>query len=529
MRFFCKIIFMKINKYLQTAFVLLCCTLLLTVRPAHGTHPPYYLEKRAFYDSLSIVMNKYIVPVENWLLLGGTLYGVQSYVKADNFAIRHEESKIEVTVKEREPILFLKEQIDFNAIELIESLSTVFDMIFQEFPALEKKSITNAAIAGMVATLDPNSYFIEPEDLQRLQNQNRGTYEGIGLEITTKNGVITVVSPYEGTPAFRKGLLPNDRIIAVNDEPTTGLRIIEVSEKIRGKKGEAVTLTIERDGWDGPRDITLIKDTISHKTLKSFELEPGFGYIRIINFLGSTLNDFNSTLEKLEEFVPLEGLVIDLRYTPGGLLNQSLSIADYFLTSGILTQSQGRIKSNDKIFYAQPESSSSIYPLVVLVNEGSASGSEIVASALRANKRAIIVGEKTYGKGLVQTVYPVTTGGAIRLTTSMLLTPDGSKIQDVGITPDLSVNPILLDYEKAAKNVPGFFERLEVGATRDDPSVELCLDILKLALLHQNRAGANFSEISDEEKIQRVFNGLLKAVEEVTPQTKIPTFEQNSF
>ncbi|MBW2522308.1 MAG: hypothetical protein JRD64_06345, partial [Deltaproteobacteria bacterium] len=232
---------------------------------------------------------------------------------------------------------------------------------------------------------------------------------------------------------------------------------------------------------------------------------------------------------KLEEFVPLEGLVIDLRYTPGGLLNQSLSIADYFLTSGILTQSQGRIKSNDKIFYAQPESSSSIYPIVVLVNEGSASGSEIVASALRANKRAIIVGEKTYGKGLVQTVYPVTTGGAIRLTTSMLLTPDGSKIQDVGITPDLSVNPILLDYEKAAKNVPGFFERLEVGATRDDPSVELCLDILKLALLHQNRAGANFSEISDEEKIERVFNGLLKAVEEVTPQTKIPTFEQNSF
>jgi carboxyl-terminal processing protease len=517
---------MSLKKKPVFAFLLLCCVGLFTARPSHGTHPAHYPEKRIFYDSLSIVMNKYIVPVENWLLFEGALYGFQSHVGAADFILNSQKGRVEIVANDIEPVFFLKKKIDFNAIELIDSISAVIDMIFELFPEKDKKTLINAAISGMVATLDPNSYYIEPEDFQRIRAQNRGIYEGIGLEITTRNGTVSVVSPYEGTPAFRKGLLPNDRIIGVNGELTKGMHIFEVSEKIRGKKGESVTLTIERDGWDGPRDIILIKDTISHRTLKSFELEPGFGYIRIINFLGSTYNDFSLALAKLQEIAPLEGLVIDLRYTPGGLLDQSLSIADYFLNKGILSRTQSRIQSDDKIFYAQPEGVTINYPIIALVNEGSASGSEIVASALRDNYRAIILGAKTYGKGLVQTVFPIATGGAIRLTTSMLLTPDGAKIQDIGITPDLTINPVLLDYEVGTKNTPGSLERLEVGATKDDPSLELCLDILKLSLLAQDTSGDDLPEgLSEEQKIARKhFNRLLKAVDEVNPRTKIPTF-----
>lgn len=523
---FCKNTFKSLKRTSLFAFLLLCCVLVFQTGPAHGSNPAYYKEKRTFYDSLSIVMNKYIVPVENWLLFEGTLYGLQSHVGKTDFILKSEKGQVQVAFRDSEPILFLKEKIDFNAIELIDSISAVIDKVFELFPEKDKKDLINAAIAGMVATLDPNSYYIEPEDLQRLRDQNRGIYEGVGLEITTRNEIVSVVSPYEGTPAFRKGILPNDRIIAVNGELTQGMRIIEVSEKIRGKKGEPVTLTIARDSWDGPRDITLIKDTISHRTLKSFELEPGFGYIRIINFLGSTHRDFSLALAKLEELAPLEGLVIDMRYTPGGLLNQSLSIADYFLSRGVLSRAQSRIKSEDKIFYAKPESVTINYPIIILVNEGSASGSEIVASALRENYRAIIVGAKTYGKGLVQTVFPVATGGAIRLTTSMLLTPDGDKIQDLGITPDLVVNPALLDYEQSTKNTPELLARLEAGATKDDPSVELCLDILKLSLLMQDTSNDDMPEgLSEEQKISRKhFNRLLKAVAEVSPRITIPTF-----
>jgi carboxyl-terminal processing protease len=516
---------MTTKKNIHIIFFLFFCLLVVGLRPANGAHPDHYPEKRAFYDSLSLVMNKYIVPVESWLLFEGSLQGFQSLLGAVDFRLNSKNDQIELFIKDTPPINFSKEKIDYNAIELIESLSKVFDTVFAKFPDISKTRIINAAITGMVATLEPNSYFIEPEDLERLQDQNRGVYEGVGLEITTRNGIITVVSPYEGTPAFRQGLLPNDRILAVDGEPTKGLRIMEVSEKIRGGKGKPVTLTIERQGWDSPRDFVLIKETISHRTLKFFELEPGVGYIRIINFLGSTYGDFAAAMKELVKLSPLEGLVLDLRYTPGGLLNQSLGIADYFLTSGMIARTEGRIKSGDKTFYARPETLPVDYPIVVLVNKGSASGSEIVAAALRANQRAIIVGERTFGKGLVQTVYPVPTGGAIRLTTSMLLTPDGSKIQDNGIIPDLTINPALLDYEKSETNESKFLKKLELGATKDDPSIQLCLDILRLSLLLQDTPEEELEGLTDEQAaVKKRFNGLSKAVKEIAPRMKIPTF-----
>ena len=324
--------------------------------------PRHYQEKRIFYDALSIVLNKYITPVGNWSLLEGSIKGLL-ILGDEKLVLKSDAEQIQVTIADQETIQFNKDEIDHNAIALVDSMSTIFDALFEQFPQLDTTKVIHAAITGMIATLEPNSYFIEPEDLKRLQAQNKGVFGGIGLEITIRNGQIYVVSPYEGTPAFQAGLLPRDQIVAVDERPTSGLRMIEVSERIRGKKGTKVTLSIMRDGWDTPRHITLVRDTISHRTIKSFQFEPGFGYIRIINFLGTTDEDFADGLQQLNTNASLEGLIIDLRYNPGGLLNQSLGIADFFLNTGVIAKTDGRVKSDNKKYYARPSTCSLIIPL----------------------------------------------------------------------------------------------------------------------------------------------------------------------
>jgi len=516
---------MLIRRTTLFAFIFFLSAVVIALPLSHAAPPKYYKEKKVFYDSLSIVLNKYIVSVGNWGLFKGALQGMQSHLGEDQFALKSENDQIEISIKDKPPLRFNMDDIDTNAIELVESISTILDSTFEQFADLGKTRIINAAIAGMVATLEPNSYFIEPEDLERLQAQNRGIFEGIGLEITTKNRIITVVSPYQGTPAFRQGLQPNDRIIAVDGIMTKGLRIMEVSEKIRGEKGKPVTLTIKRQGWEEPKDIFLIRDTISHRTIKSFQIESGFGYIRIINFLGTTDDDFAAALSNLARTSQLEGLIIDLRYNPGGLLNQSLAVADFFLNTEIIATTDGRIRSDNKIFYARPRTLKYDYPIVIIINEGSASGTEIVASSLRTHQRAVLVGEKSFGKGFIQAIFPVQTGGAIRLTTSMLLTPEGKKIQDVGITPDLDIKPSLLDYEKPSVDDPTALPTMESGATKDDPAIQISLDILKRSLLLQDTPEEELEGLSDEQAaIKKRFNGLSRAVEEVALQKKLQNF-----
>lgn len=510
------------RKTFITTLVFFLCALMPGLQFSHGALPKYYKEKRVFYDSLSIVLNKYIVSVGNWGLFEGAIHGLQKKTGETQFRLTSKNDQLELKIKDTDLLSFSKEQIDNNAIELIESFSTVFDTVFEQFPAQDKTRLIHGAIAGMVATLEPNSYFIEPDDLERLQAQNRGVFEGVGLEITTRDGFITVVSPYEGTPAFNAGLRPNDRIVAVDGVKTTGLRIIEVSEKIRGEKGNPVTLTIERQGWDIPKDIVLVRDTISHRTVKSFQLEEGYGYIRIINFLGTTDDDFAAALQRFTRNSQMEGLIIDLRYNPGGLLNQSLGVADFFLNTGVIATTDGRVKSDNRTYYARPGTLPADYPIVVLINEGSASGSEIVAAALRKHQRAVLVGEKTFGKGFIQTIFPVQTGGAIRLTTSMLLTPDGQQIQDIGILPDMNVAQDLLDYEKGDGTDPSRLPTLALGATKDDPAVRLSLDILKRSLLLQDTPDEELDGLSPEQAVlKKRYNGLMKAVEEVSQQRSL--------
>lgn len=512
-------------KTIRVVLLFIFSTMVVALPISHAALPKNYKEKKIFYDSLSIVLNKYIVPVGNWGLFEGTLQGMQTLIGEAQFRLKPENNLLEVLIKDSPPLRFNKDEIDDNAIELVESIATIFDSTFEQFPDLGKTRIIHAAITGMVATLEPNSYFIEPEDMKRLQEQNMGFFGGIGLEITTKGGDITVVSPYADTPAFRQGLLPNDRIIAVDGITTKGLRIMEVSGEIRGEKGKSVTLTIDRQGWEAPRDFVLVRDTISHRTIKSFQLEPGFGYIRVINFLGSTDDDFIAALKNLTKNSQPVGLVIDMRYNPGGLLNQSLGLADFFLNTGIIATTNGRIKSENKTYYARPETLDYDYPLVVIINEGSASGTEIFASALRAQERAVLVGEKSFGKGFIQAIFPVQTGGAIRLTTSRLLTPEGDEIQGVGITPDLEIIPPLLDYENSSANGPTALPTLELGATKDDPAIMISLDILKRSLLLQDTPEEELEGLSKEQvAIKKRFNGLNRAVLEVTQQKKLQNF-----
>jgi len=512
---------MLTKKTIWFSFVFIICFLITGLQQSHSALPAYYKEKNAFYDSLSIVLNKYIVPVGNWSLFEGTLQGLRKYIGEDRFRYNTAGNILELSIEDQPPLLFFKDRIDTNAIEMVESISKILDTTFTRFnKELDINRIVNAAISGMVATLEPNSYFIEPEDLKRIEEQNKGFFGGIGMEITVRDGIITIVSPYEGTPAFRQGLKPNDRIIAVNGISTKGLSIMEVAEKIRGDEGQPVTLTIERNGWSEPRDIVLVRDTISHRTVKSILLEPGFGYIRVINFIGTTDDDFSAALHELNDSSPLNGLVIDLRYNPGGLLNQALVMADYFLNSGVIATTKGRIKSDSKTFYARPKILPNDYPIVIIINGGSASGSEIFAASLRDQERAVLVGERSFGKGFIQAIFPVKTGGAIRLTTANLLTPAGDEIQGIGIDPDLHLPPDKVDFKGKSADNRTDLPTLELGATKNDPAVRISLDILKrsLLLLETSTDEPDTDITSEQANIKKRFNGLQKALTEVKRQ-----------
>jgi carboxyl-terminal processing protease len=513
--------FMIFRKTIYPLVALLILIICFATAPAVNASPPkHYQEKKIFYKALSLVLNKYITPVENWGLFEGTVKGLH-FLGTEKIVVKSEADQIQIAIAGQNTMLFTKEEIDHNAIALVDSISSVFDIIFEQFPQQDKITVIHAAISGMVSTLEPNSYFIEPEDFKRLKDQNIGVFRGIGVEITIRNDKIFIVTPYENTPASHAGLLPKDHIVAVNGQPTSGMRITEVSKKIRGEKGTSVTLGILREGWDTPRNITLIRDIISYQTIKYSQLEPGFGYMRIINFLGTTDNDFANALKQLNAQQNLEGLIIDLRNNPGGLLDQSLGIANFLLNTGVIAKTDGRVKSDNNIYYARSNTLSSNYPIVVIINEGSASGAEVLAAALHSNHKAVLIGERSFGKGFIQTIFPTQSGGALRITTSMLLTPDGDQIQDIGINPDLKLPKPAPDYEPPGHDetkLPTFAP----ATTQDDPAIKLGLKILKRSLLLQDASEEELEDLSPEQiaEIKRN-NGMQNALQELSSQKKI--------
>ncbi len=310
------------------------------------------------------------------------------------------------------------------------------------------------AIKGMLESLDPHSSFLTPDDFKELQVETKGRFSGIGIEITLKDGVLTVVSPIEGTPGYKAGLKAGDRILKIDGKITKNMSLTDAVKKLRGPKGTKVTISILREGWSEVRDFTIVRDVIPIHSVKHKTLEQGYGYVRIINFQDKTSQDLSSALHDLEkQNKPLKGIILDLRNNPGGLLEQAVKVADEFIDEGLIVYTGGRIKSQNIRFTAHKGPERHPYPLIVLVNEGSASASEIVAGALQDHKRALILGAQTFGKGSVQTVIPLEDDSGLRLTTARYYTPSGRSIQAKGITPDILVASEFNSNKKGIKKI----------------------------------------------------------------------------
>lgn len=322
----------------------------------------------------------------------------------------------------------------------LETFANVLTLIQQYYvDEIDSGKVINGAINGMLGSLDPHSAYMTPEDFKDLEEETSGSFTGIGIEISIRDGVLTAVAPIEGTPADKQGIKSGDQIVRINGELTKTMTLMEAVRKLRGEKGSSVTLTIHREEWKEPRDFTMIREAIPLYSVKTMELEPGFSSIRISNFQASTTKDVRSALKSLKKQQPIQGIILDLRNNPGGLLDQAVKVADIFLEKGVIVSTKGRNKLEQMVFEAHREDEHNGFPMVVLVNGGSASGSEIVAGALQDHKRAIIMGTATFGKGSVQTILPLPDGAGLRLTTAKYYTPSGDSIQATGIKPDMVV------------------------------------------------------------------------------------------
>ncbi|MCJ1883470.1 S41 family peptidase [Pseudomonas sp. LA21] len=305
---------------------------------------------------------------------------------------------------------------------------------------VDDKTLLENAIKGMLSNLDPHSAYLGPEEFAELQESTSGEFGGLGIEVGSEDGFVKVISPIDDTPAAKAGIQPGDLIVKIDGKPTKGQSMNEAVDSMRGKAGSPITLTIVRGGGK-PFDVELKRAVIKVKSVKSQMLEPGYGYLRITQFQVNTGEETVKALTSLrkENNGRLKGVVLDLRNNPGGVLQSAVEVADAFLTKGLIVYTKGRIPNSELRFSADPSDPSDGVPLVVLINGGSASAAEIVAGALQDQKRAILMGTDSFGKGSVQTVLPLNNDRALKLTTALYYTPNGRSIQAQGITPDIEV------------------------------------------------------------------------------------------
>lgn len=331
---------------------------------------------------------------------------------------------------------------DYESIEMFTDVLSIVKKSYVE--DVDTKKLIYGAINGMLASLDPHSSFMPPDMYKELKVDTKGEFGGLGIEITIKEGALTVISPIEDTPAFKIGIKANDQILKINDKFTKDMSIMDAVKLMRGTKGTKVTITVMRDGFDKPKDFTITRDIIQVKSVKSKMLEGGIGYVRVAQFQEKTDEYLTKALKALkdENKGDLKGLVLDLRNDPGGLLDQAVKVSDHFVEDGLIVYTEGREPDSKMKFSAKKGGKEPNYPMVVLVNSGSASASEIVAGALQDHKRAVIMGTQTFGKGSVQTIIPLSEDSGLRLTTARYYTPKGRSIQAKGITPDISVEQV---------------------------------------------------------------------------------------
>jgi carboxyl-terminal processing protease len=341
--------------------------------------------------------------------------------------------------------------------ENIEVFTNVLALVQKNYvDSVTTKQLIDGAITGMLNALDPHSAYLPPEMYKELQVDTRGSFGGLGIEITTRNSVLTVVSPIEDTPAYRAGIKSGDQIIKIDDEFTKDMPLVEAVRKMRGPKGTKIHLTLRREGVPHLIDLTLTREVIKIQSVKARLLDKGYGYVRVTQFQERTDDDLERAFSKLEQENggPLSGLVLDLRNNPGGLLTQAIKVSDEFIDSGLVVYTDGRLESQKQKYFAHKAGTHTEFPMVVLVNGGSASASEIVAGALQDHKRALVLGTQTFGKGSVQTILPLEENAAIRLTTARYYTPNGRSIQATGITPDIVLENAVV--QAKADNGPSF-------------------------------------------------------------------------
>jgi len=345
------------------------------------------------------------------------------------FATDNPESTVDPTLPPRLPLNELR------------VFAEAFDRVSSAYvEEIDDRTLLENAIKGMLSQLDPHSAYLDRSAFSDLQEATTGNYGGLGLEVGMEDGFIKVISPIDDTPAAKAGIESGDLIIQLNDIPVKGMNLTEAIDSMRGDAGSEVKLTIVREGEPVPKELTLTREIIQVASVRQRMLEDGYGYVRIAQFQSKTGSEVEEAVEKLQEEGTLNGLIIDLRNNPGGVLQAAVEVSDVFVADGLIVYTSGRLSTSDVKYYATTPDSTNGVPIVVLVNGGTASASEIVAGALQDHDRAVIMGTNTFGKGSVQTILPLNNDKAIKLTTALYFTPHGRSIQAEGIVPDIWVD-----------------------------------------------------------------------------------------
>ncbi|TCS62954.1 carboxyl-terminal processing protease [Varunaivibrio sulfuroxidans] len=329
----------------------------------------------------------------------------------------------------------------------IKKLADTLSFVDRRLPAKNFESIVTVAIKGIMAKLDRRSRYLEPGFLEKLSAKRDGA-AGIGIAFKKKEGSLRVLSTIEGAPAAKSGLLAADKIVSIDNEPTQDMNSEEVLERLRGKKGSRVTLSVEREGMPRLKNISIVRDILPKTSVWSKKLEPGYAYIQLRNLNSGSFGDFKKALDGFTAQETLKGLLIDLRNNQGGLFDNPVRIADLFLAKGVIVSTKARVKNQNMIFKAHDnEEHPDDFAVIVLVNENTASGAEILAAALQGHKRALILGTHTHGMGAIQTIVPLSNGGGLKITSAMILKPNGEPLDKNGIVPDVEVGKATKDEE----------------------------------------------------------------------------------
>ncbi len=327
----------------------------------------------------------------------------------------------------------------------LQIFTKVLNLIQQYYvEEVDTKKLLYGGIKGMLQELDPHTNFLPPDIYKEFETETSGEFGGLGIEITLQNDVLTVISPIEDTPAWQAGVKAGDRIVEINGESTKGLSLAEAAQKMRGKKGDKVRMMIYREGFDKPKEFAVTRGVVKVKSVKYTNLEDGFGYIRLTSFIENSAPEMERVVKAhVKNNKENRGLIIDLRRNPGGLLDQAIRISDLFLDKGVIVSTIGRNKTKDKeVVTARKDGSYTDFPIIVLINEYSASASEILAGALQDNHRALIMGQRSFGKGSVQSVVKLGDGSGLKLTVARYYTPSGVSIQAEGIKPDVAIDDV---------------------------------------------------------------------------------------